>query len=206
MEKTNGNPKNVSRQTLYMAVLVSLTAGFFLGAAYTAFKLADDPGAPRERGMAGNAQQPVSPAGGAGLEERIIAAKDHLKAHPEDADAWALLGNLYYDTDQVARAIEAYEKSLSLGPGTPHVITDLGVMYRRNGEPEKAVRAFDRAIAADPDFEAARFNKGIVLMADLNDLAGAFAAWEELVAINPMAKTPKGERVADLVKRMKANQ
>jgi hypothetical protein len=41
-----------------------------------------------------------------------------------------------------------------------------------------------------------------VLMHDLNDLAGAVRAWEELAAVNPAAKSPSGQLVSELVKRM----
>ena len=203
--KTNSD-NTVTRQTLYMAILVSITAGFLLGVAYTSFKLADGQG-PAMPGSASSGPDDHDHEGEEpGVKEyaaRIAETKAYLKNHPEDGAAWATLGNLYFDTNRFAEAITSYEKSLSLKPGNPNVITDLGVMYRRNGEPEKAIQAFDRAVAADPEFETARYNKGIVLMADLNDLPGALDAWEELVGINPMAVTPSGELVVDMLNRMK---
>ena len=57
--------------------------------------------------------------------------------------------------------------------------------------------------AADPSFETARFNKGVVLMHDMEDIAGGIQAWEALVEVNPMATAPNGERVASLVERLK---
>jgi tetratricopeptide (TPR) repeat protein len=75
-------------------------------------------------------------------------------------------------------------------------------MYRRKGAPDKAIQAFDQAVSVSPGFETALFNKGVVLMADLNDLEGAMAAWKELVKVNPDATTPGGEKVADIVARM----
>lgn len=195
--------KGVSRQTLYMAVLVSLTVGFMLGIAYTSFKLADGPGGGKPVvKTAGQAPaQDHDHAAEAGA--RILEMEAFLKENPDDAGAWIRLGNLFFDTNRFPDAIEAYEKSLALKPGDPNVLTDMGVMHRRNGNPQKAIECFDRAVAAVPAFETARFNKGIVLMADLNDLPGALAAWEELVKINPMAKTPNGELVSQLVQRMK---
>ena len=76
-------------------------------------------------------------------------------------------------------------------------------MYRRNGQPKKAIEAFDKAISIDPGFETARFNKGIVLLHDLNDAAGGIKAWEEIIEQNPMAMAPNGESVDALVQRMK---
>jgi cytochrome c-type biogenesis protein CcmH/NrfG len=195
---------SVTRQTLYMAILVSVTAGFILGAVYTSFKLAG--GAPDGSQVTGTkATGPATgPAGGApDVDARIAELEAFLEQNPEDEKVWAELGHLFFDTHQFDKAIQAYQKSLAIEPDNPAVLTDLGVMYRRNGDPEKAVQAFDQAVAASPGFETALFNKGVVLMADLSDLPGAMAAWEELVRINPDATTASGEKVADIIARMK---
>jgi cytochrome c-type biogenesis protein CcmH/NrfG len=205
---------SVTRQTLYMAILVSVTAGFILGAVYTSFKLAgessdshahtDGARAPGGK-ITGPATDPATgPAGGApDVDARIAELEAFLEQNPEDEKIWAELGHLFFDTHRFDKAIQAYQRSLAIEPDNPAVLTDLGVMYRRNGDPEKAVQAFDQAVAASPGFETALFNKGVVLMADLNDLPGAMAAWEELVRINPDATTAGGEKVADIIVRMK---
>jgi cytochrome c-type biogenesis protein CcmH/NrfG len=204
--KTTAESGNaVSRQTMYMAVLISLTIGFVCGAAYTSFKLADgahdghDHAGPAPV-AGGNAARPAG--GGPDVDARIAELKDFLNQNPEDEKAWAELGHLFFDTNRFEDAIDAYQKSLAIEPDNPAVLTDMGVMYRRSGDPEKAVQAFDQAVSVSPGFETALFNKGVVLMADLNDLPGAMAAWKELVKINPDATTPGGERVADIVARM----
>lgn len=183
-----------------MAILISLTLGFLAGAAYTSFRLAHEPAVPGNKAVSqGRGGAPMPDEAGA----RIKALEKALKENPEQADAWTQLGNLFFDTSQFPRAIEAYKKSLALEPGVPGVLTDLGVMYRRNGQPEKAVDAFDRAIKADPDFETAFFNKGIVLMHDMNDPGAGVRAWEDLLGINPMAMAPNGEPVKDLIARIR---
>jgi cytochrome c-type biogenesis protein CcmH/NrfG len=191
----------VTRQALYMAILVSVTAGFIVGAAYTSFKLA---------GESAGTQTHTTPAPGAGgqpsapdVDARIAEIEKFLELNPEDASVWAELGHLYFDTHRFEEAIDAYQRSLAIEPDNPAVLTDLGVMYRRSGDSKKAVQTFDQAVAVSPGFETALFNKGVVLMADLNDLAGAMAAWEELVRVNPDATTASGEKVADIIERMK---
>ena len=83
------------------------------------------------------------------------------------------------------------------------MITDLGIMYRRSGDPQKAIEMFDRAITLDPQQQNARFNKGIVLLHDLKDKAGAVAAWEGLLEINPVAMAPNGQSVDALIQQYK---
>lgn len=198
----------VSRQTLYIMILAALTVGFIVGAAYTSFKLAKDSSATRmdvHSGPAPGSDAHSETAGTAApdMDDKIAELEAFVKQHPEDARAWANLGHVYFDADQPDSAIQAYQKSLALVPGDPAVLTDMGVMYRRNGEPDKAIQAFDQAVAASPGFETALFNKGVVLMADLNDLPRAMAAWEALVKVNPDATTPGGEKIADIVSRMR---
>jgi tetratricopeptide (TPR) repeat protein len=77
-------------------------------------------------------------------------------------------------------------------------------MYRRSGNPMEAIRSFDKAIELDPQHEISRMNKGIVLLHDLGDEKGAIRAWEELLKINPLAVSPTGQSVAQMLSRMKS--
>jgi tetratricopeptide (TPR) repeat protein len=76
-------------------------------------------------------------------------------------------------------------------------------MYRRANRPEDAIREFDRAIAIDPQLQNAHFNKGIVMLHDLDNREGAIQAWEELLKINPVAMAPNGQSVDELVMHYK---
>jgi len=200
--KENDITGMVHKQTLYMAILVSITLGFMAGAMYTSFKLAGQ--TPKVQQTADSQDHPDSQEASAEMGSRILKLEQSLKENPENVDAWTQLGNLFFDSNRFSDAIEAYGKSLSLRPGDPNVLTDLGVMYRRNKNPKKAIETFDLAISADPTFETARFNKGVVLMHDMDDLAGGIKAWEELVEVNPGATSPNGEAVSALLERMKA--
>lgn len=194
----------IKKQTFIYSVLISLCIGFFGGTLYSSFKLA--PGNPvKEPGkITGQKEAPNDhPDLSMELSEKIAELDRHLKNNPDDAEAWTKLGDLFYDSDQAQNAIDAYEKSLALEPGRAGVMTDLGTMYRRNNEPQKAIEVFDKAIAIDPSFETARFNKGVVLLHDLNDLEGCIKEWEALVEMNPMAMAPNGDSVDAIIQRMK---
>ncbi len=181
---------------LVAIVLVSFCIGFVCGAVYSSLKL--EPGIKTEHGsVQKDADKSAENSG------RIFRLEQYLLKNPEDADAWASLGNMFFDSDRVKDAIHAYEKSLALNPAQVHVITDLGIMYRRSNQPRRAIEAFDRAIAIDPSFESARFNKGVVLLHDLNDIDGCIRAWEQLVKVNPLATAPDGHSVDALVQDMK---
>jgi tetratricopeptide (TPR) repeat protein len=78
-------------------------------------------------------------------------------------------------------------------------------MYRKRGKPEKAIDAFDKAIGVDPKHEASRFNKGIVLLHDLNRTNDAVEAWEELLKINPLAMAPNGQSIDELLVHIRSH-
>ena len=79
-------------------------------------------------------------------------------------------------------------------------------MYRRSGNPQEAIRSFDKAAEVDPKHEISRMNKGIVLLHDLNDMDGAIRAWEELLKVNPVAMAPTGRSIDEMVQQMKKQQ
>ena len=141
-----------------------------------------------------------------GQADRILALEREVAANPNNADAWAQLGNIWFDTGKYGKAIEAYEKSLAIKPDNPDVWTDLGVMYRRSGKPDKAIECFDRAIAIDPKHDTPYFNKGIVQIFDLKDVEAGLASWEELVRINPGAMAPNGQPVSALIAEFRNKQ
>lgn len=196
--------EHVKMQTLIGAVLLALCIGFIGGTVYSSFKLANEKKAqPQVTAMVQNDQTQKQQDNSIEISAKILQLEQYVKKNPEDAEAWASLGNLFFDSNQVKEAIDAYEKSLAIEPGKTGVITDLGVMYRRDNQPQKAIEAFDKAVSIDPSFETARFNKGIVLLHDLNDIEGGIKAWEEILERNPTAMAPNGESIDALVQRMK---
>ena len=192
----------VRKETLWTAVMVALAAGFLIGVLFTVFKSSrQSPMPPAGTGM------PRQPAPGQISEadaSRLFDLEQKVKTNPADAASWAQIGNLYFDSGNFDKAIEAYETSLKYKPDNPNVLTDLGVMYRRRGNPRKAVEKFDAAIAIDPTHQVSRFNKGIVLIHDLKDLEGGIASWEALLAINPLAMAPNGQSVDELIQQFRA--
>ena len=192
----------VKKETTLLIALLTLAIGFFGGVMFGIYRTAPVASMPPAQGMpTGTATSPqVSPE----LESQIAALERAAAENPTNADTWIRLGNNFFDTNQFGKAIDAYSKAVELEPKNANVWTDMGVMYRRSGKPGEAIKAFDRAIAADPRHEVSRFNKGVVLLHDLDDTAGAIEAWEELLGVNPLAMSPTGTSVDQMVQQMKA--
>jgi cytochrome c-type biogenesis protein CcmH/NrfG len=187
-------PKKNQLVTFFIIFVV----GFLSGIAFTVYKSSPPGTAP----TSGNDGQTQSQNGESG--QAILAMEAEVTANPENFESWIRLGHLYYDANQPEKAIAAYTKSLELHSGDANLLTDLGVMYRRTKQPEKAIELFDQAIKKDPNHLPSRFNKGIVLMYDLNDPQGAIASWEELLVIDPEAKAANGQHIHDFVDKIKA--
>jgi cytochrome c-type biogenesis protein CcmH/NrfG len=196
MEKsTPQQDKKPQKNRLFTYVIIFL-CGFLSGIAFTVYK-----GGPPVATTAEGQAQPQNNE----TDQAILNMEAEVTANPENFENWIRLGHLYFDSNQPQKAISAYEKSLELHPGDANLFTDLGVMYRRAGQPEKAIELFNKAIQNDPSHLPSRFNKGIVMMYDLNDPAGAIAVWEELLKINPQAKTASGQPIREFVDKIQAD-
>lgn len=190
-DKNNSGKECIKRETLWLSVLAALCIGFASGFAYGVYKSS----APIH-GVAG-----LKPQGSQlkNVEAMIKTALEETQRYPENADTWIQLGNLYYDNRQPEKAIPAYQQALELTPDNADVWSDLGVMFRQSGQPEKAIEAFDKAFALDQQHQTALYNKGVVLMHDLNEEQLAADAWKSLININPQARTPSGVFIRDMI-------
>jgi cytochrome c-type biogenesis protein CcmH/NrfG len=202
-EKKGTGNGYVKKETMLIAILISLGVGFLGGATLSSFKFRAGESTPAQS-MQQQATQDNEMT--SDQTNRISTLEMETSLKPENVGAWIQLGNLYFDTNQFEGAIKAYKKGLELEPNNPNVWTDLGVMYRRSGKPRQAIEAFNKAIESDSSHEVSRLIKGIVLMHDLDDIQGAIGAWEELVKVNPSAKTSAGQLLKDVIAGFKAGE
>lgn len=203
MEKdSSGTKKLIKFEFAILATFIALVVGFVGGIVFSAFKM--ESSQVGSSVMVSSEESQVLGEMTAAQADEVAAIEKSASQSPENAAEWITLGNVCFDYGLTEKAIHAYETALKYQPDNADVWTDLGVMYRRNGEPEKAVKSFEKAQAVSPGHEMSLFNKGIVLMHDLNDMPGAMAAWEELLKINPAATVPNGMSIKELVEKMKA--
>jgi cytochrome c-type biogenesis protein CcmH/NrfG len=139
-----------------------------------------------------------APAGGGGTsqaalldENRVQAMRTVAEQNPRDAQPRVELGNMYFDAERYSDAITWYEEALKLSPADPNVSTDLGVAYYYTNQPDKAVAQFEKSLAIDPKHTKTLLNMGIVKAFGKQDLNGAAAAWQQVVALAP--DSPEGQ-------------
>ena len=197
-ESKNVEGQYVRKETFWLATLLALAVGFFGGVMFAIFK-SDNVAVPGQR----QAQVPQTPAPDPGRLNMIAALEKETRDNPANAKAWIELGNSYFDAGQNEKSIQAYRQALDIDPNNANVWTDMGVMYRRSGNPQEALKSFDKAIEVDTKHEVSRMNKGIVLLHDMNDMDGAIKAWEDLLAVNPVATAPNGQSIDQMIQQMK---
>ncbi len=121
------------------------------------------------------------------VQRQIAQLESQLAVDPENFDLLVSLGNIYYDSNQPAGAVEYYERALKIKPDTPTVLVDCGAMYRSLGDADKAIEMFEKAIRIDSGLAQAYFNLGAVLRIEKQDQKGAAKAWKRYLELVPDA-------------------
>jgi cytochrome c-type biogenesis protein CcmH/NrfG len=192
--------KMVKKETMLIAVAISLLLGFLGGTIFTTYKLHPTKTAASQPD---NSHEPQGITLNNEQSKAIAALETEVGKNNSNGEAWHQLANLYYDTNQFKKAITAYTRTIDLVPANADILTDLGVMYRLDKQPDKAVESFDKAITINPQHEPARLNKGVVLLYDFGRVPEALQTWQELLDVNPKAMTANGQSVRDLIADVK---
>lgn len=126
------------------------------------------------------------------VREQLAALKQTLEKNPNDVAALTQLGTMYMDAAKYPQAAEYFERALAIRED-PTTRADLGICYKQNGQPQKAVEAFARAAAEAPGQWQALYNEALVL--------GELQRWDEAkaVAAKLSAMRPGDAQVAQLV-------
>ncbi len=197
----------MKKETVILVVVIAFLVGFISGA--TVVILRGTKGAEK---VAMVPKTPMAPPGAPApgppardpmaVASEIQTLKDIVKKDPKNLPAWVELGNIYFDTDQPKEAIDAYSHYLAAKPDNPDVRTDMGIMYRKLGQFDKALEEFRKAAQSDPKHVNSRYNIGLVLLHDKQDMQGAIKASEEYLKVDPDSERAK--RIRSQIEKMKS--
>jgi cytochrome c-type biogenesis protein CcmH/NrfG len=197
----------MKKETVILYVVIALLVGFISGATVGILWVTKG----REKtAMVQKSQMPPqgvpAPAPSArdtlDATSQIQTLREIVKKDPKNLAAWVELGNLYFDTDQPKEAIEAYKQYLAVKPENPDVRTDMGIMYRKLGDFDRAVEEFRKAAQNDPRHINSRYNLGLVLLHDKQDMKAAIKAWEDYLKVD--SRSERAERIRAQIEKMKA--
>jgi cytochrome c-type biogenesis protein CcmH/NrfG len=174
-----------------MALVAGLIGGFLI------FSLSSKKEEPLPAGGV-----PVGSGSPVDYQHRIAELEKVVAGDPKNLQAWSMLANEYYDTDQPQKAIDAYGKALELGPNNPNLLTDQGVMYKRVGQYDKALANFEMAQKVDPKHLQSLYNIGIVYAEDLKKPDKALQAWTHYLELD--STSPAAQQVKRMIGQLKA--
>lgn len=143
-----------------------------------------------------NKQRIAKPQSGSAAESSqpdvlsmISGLEAKLKANPNDADGWRMLGWAFFESGKYAEAATAYARATQLAPAKSDYWSSLGEALVLAGPGEvtaDAKGAFEKAIAIDPKDPRSRY-----FLAVGKDMAGNHkGAIEDWLAL--LADTPSG--------------
>lgn len=195
------------KETVILMVVIAFLVGFISGATVAILKGtkgAEKPAVVQKPQMAPAGVPAPGPLARDSIEvaSQIKTLKEIVKKDPKNLPAWVELGNLYFDTDQPKEAIEAYSQYLAVKPDNPDVRTDMGIMYRKLGQFDKAIKEFRKAAQSDPKHVNSRYNIGLVLLHDKQDIKSAIKAWEDYLKVDPNSE--RAQRIRAQIEKMKS--
>ncbi len=122
------------------------------------------------------------------VERQLAEMNSLLAKNPGDARLLVAIGNIYFDAQRWEEARLSYEEAVETIPDDVNVLTDLAVVYRNLGKPERALEILGHVIEVAPDHWQALYNRVIVLHFDLHshdEAVEALGALELLAQSNP---------------------
>ncbi len=197
----------MKKETVILYVVIAFLVGFISGATVAILKGTkgtEKTAMVQKPQMAPPGAQMSVPKGPDPVEvaSKIQTLKEIVKKDPKNLAAWVELGNLYFDTDQPKEAIEVYSQYLVIKPDNPDVRTDMGIMYRKLGQFDRAIEEFKKAAQSDPKHANSRYNIGLVLLHDKQDIKGAVKAWEDYLRVDPNSE--RAQRIRAQIEKMKS--
>ena len=78
-------------------------------------------------------------------DKEIANYKNAIKLNPNDAVAYANMGNMFADKDDYEKAIECYKKAIEIDPTFREVYNNMGDAYKASGNQVKANECYKKA-------------------------------------------------------------
>ncbi len=119
------------------------------------------------------------------MRESMPAADPSKPIPPEVFRGMLQAAHQSLDAGRYQEAIAAYQAVLKRDPKNVEAITHLGVILGIAGHDDNALEAFDKALALDPTYAHAWWDKAHLLYERKQDYKGAIQAFEKFVALVP---------------------
>jgi len=122
--------------------------------------------------------------------QQLLDAYSQMTATEQPVEFYYALANFYLKLGNDKNAVASLEKLLELDPEDVRVLYDLGVLYHRTGDAQKAVKLLSASISkSDPDLHkphlASCYNALGAVYFQEGNMQGAQYAWGRALALEP---------------------
>jgi len=115
----------------------------------------------------------------------IAFALTSRKARHFLGETFLQIGTLFADAKRYDEAAEALSMSSEFWPNSPRTFNNLGEVFRRTKQFEKAKTAYVRAVSLDPQYADAHYNLGILYDNHLRDRSQAANHYRQYLDLDP---------------------
>jgi len=160
-------------------MLAGLGIGYYFGKQNAAMSASVSAPAPSQSASGGSVTNPAV------FMQQEAALKAAIAANPKALDTLIQLGNLYYDNQKWASAVDYYGRALEIDPRNVHVRTDRGTALWNLNQADAAIGEYRKSLEIEPNHAQTLFNMGVVFLHGKNNVEETRKAWRQLLAANP---------------------
>jgi Tfp pilus assembly protein PilF len=103
------------------------------------------------------------------VDEALQTATAAAEQYPEQAENWFVLGVCYEHQDKIKEAADAYRRAYNTDKMHDRALNNLGVLELKEGNVDRALDYFSKALAANPRSNEVRYNLGKALVISRED-------------------------------------
>lgn len=124
-----------------------------------------------------------------------------LKTDPKNVAALNKTALTYKAAHQFKEAITYFQKALAIDPKNIPIRDDMASCMYYSGDIDGAIAQLEKSLAYDPKHAGTLMNLGIIKWKGKDDTAGAIAAWQTLLKLNP--DFPQKDKIEQLIAEAK---
>lgn len=135
------------------------------------------------------------------FEMAELLLQEVIKKDPENANAYAYLGDIYLMKNQFDGALNLYNKALELNPNSAENYFRIGQIYYRKKIGNVSLENYDRALQIDPRLSIVYYHKGLTSLMLLRDKESTIQYWERYLSLVP--EDPQYENIKRVIELLK---
>jgi tetratricopeptide (TPR) repeat protein len=122
----------------------------------------------------------------AGKKEAIQELSMAIRLNSEYAVAYYLRAIIYEQIQDFKKALEDYDKAISIHPGAFLAYHNRAILKAENfSDYPGALKDYDQAVLINPAYAPTYYSRGVLKQIKLDDIEGAFNDYTQAISINP---------------------